>query len=119
MGEGAPSPIAGGTRIRPSRIRADAVAGTVEMQDRAAAGGDGVDAHHRRAHAHAGDAGLEFALELAGVMRYVGGRAAHVEADDAVEARGDGGPHCADDHTSELQSPCNLVCRLLLEKKKK
>src|SRR5256885_7162572 len=30
--------------------------------------------------------------------------------------------HVADDrseeHTSELQSPCNLVCRLLLEKKK-
>src|SRR3989454_8223547 len=24
-----------------------------------------------------------------------------------------------DEHTSELQSPCNLVCRLLLEKKKK
>src|SRR2546426_1354870 len=23
------------------------------------------------------------------------------------------------DHTSELQSPCNLVCRLLLEKKKR
>src|SRR2546426_8341676 len=23
------------------------------------------------------------------------------------------------EHTSELQSPCNLVCRLLLEKKKK
>src|SRR2546426_12148121 len=43
------------------------------------------------------------------------------------------GPHLADqhllrpvtkrerseEHTSELQSPCNLVCRLLLEKKKK
>src|SRR5205807_9209252 len=38
------------------------------------------------------------------------------------------GPCCADiapeidrseEHTSELQSPCNLVCRLLLEKKKK
>src|SRR5256885_9522388 len=35
-------------------------------------------------------------------------------------------PRCADpvvcqrseEHTSELQSPCNLVCRLLLEKKK-
>src|SRR5256885_9504389 len=31
--------------------------------------------------------------------------------------------HCAgnrsEEHTSELQSPCNLVCRLLLEKKKK
>src|SRR2546426_7244730 len=34
------------------------------------------------------------------------------------------GPHTLDnlrseEHTSELQSPCNLVCRLLLEKKKK
>src|SRR2546426_5220659 len=37
------------------------------------------------------------------------------------DRRGRRGP--ADDrseeHTSELQSPCNLVCRLLLEKKKK
>src|SRR2546426_7946950 len=43
----------------------------------------------------------------------------------------DSGPRAADsgvptarhlrseEHTSELQSPCNLVCRLLLEKKKK
>src|SRR5256885_7359486 len=35
-----------------------------------------------------------------------------------------GGVWCGDatrseEHTSELQSPCNLVCRLLLEKKKK
>src|SRR5256885_13195764 len=34
-----------------------------------------------------------------------------------------GWPCCAptprsEEHTSELQSPCNLVCRLLLEKKK-
>src|SRR2546426_8150849 len=34
------------------------------------------------------------------------------------------GSHCtnvsrSEEHTSELQSPCNLVCRLLLEKKKK
>src|SRR2546426_10057675 len=30
-------------------------------------------------------------------------------------------PACdrSEEHTSELQSPCNLVCRLLLEKKKK
>src|SRR5256885_10679005 len=40
---------------------------------------------------------------------------------DAARARPD---HCAvvairsEEHTSELQSPCNLVCRLLLEKKK-
>src|SRR5256885_3801838 len=31
---------------------------------------------------------------------------------------GRGGPR-SEEHTSELQSPCNLVCRLLLEKKKK
>src|SRR3989454_2635299 len=33
----------------------------------------------------------------------------------------DGGPahgERSEEHTSELQSPCNLVCRLLLEKKK-
>src|SRR2546426_8182092 len=46
---------------------------------------------------------------------------------DAVEevaaALADGGRHRqgvprSEEHTSELQSPCNLVCRLLLEKKK-
>src|SRR5256885_11948031 len=31
--------------------------------------------------------------------------------------RGRGGRR-SEEHTSELQSPCNLVCRLLLEKKK-
>src|SRR2546426_3792022 len=40
-----------------------------------------------------------------------GGRGA-AEAQAAVERR-------SEEHTSELQSPCNLVCRLLLEKKKK
>src|SRR5256885_5789928 len=29
-----------------------------------------------------------------------------------------GGRSRSEEHTSELQSPCNLVCRLLLEKKK-
>src|SRR2546426_1689143 len=28
-------------------------------------------------------------------------------------------PERSEEHTSELQSPCNLVCRLLLEKKKR
>src|SRR5256885_10158620 len=28
-------------------------------------------------------------------------------------------PRRSEEHTSELQSPCNLVCRLLLEKKNK
>src|SRR5256885_8769101 len=34
------------------------------------------------------------------------------QIDDGLEKR-------SEEHTSELQSPCNLVCRLLLEKKKK
>src|SRR5256885_7657169 len=36
----------------------------------------------------------------------------HLRAGDLGRAR-------SEEHTSELQSPCNLVCRLLLEKKKK
>src|SRR2546426_1407791 len=32
---------------------------------------------------------------------------------------GEHGGRRSEEHTSELQSPCNLVCRLLLEKKKK
>src|SRR5256885_3690955 len=35
----------------------------------------------------------------------------HVEGDRLCGRR-------SEEHTSELQSPCNLVCRLLLEKKK-
>src|SRR6266446_8899849 len=38
--------------------------------------------------------------------------AALVQSIPSVNAR-------SEEHTSELQSPCNLVCRLLLEKKKK
>src|SRR2546426_5013738 len=40
------------------------------------------------------------------------------------QAKADPGSHLrrnrnrSEEHTSELQSPCNLVCRLLLEKKK-
>src|SRR5256885_7747149 len=44
-----------------------------------------------------------------------------------IDGHGQGAPlaavhiddHRSEEHTSELQSPCNLVCRLLLEKKKK
>src|SRR5256885_13267575 len=57
------------------------------------------------------------------VARLAGG----LRIDAARELRRDYGHHrgvCAaagrsEEHTSELQSPCNLVCRLLLEKKKK
>src|SRR5256885_2673399 len=38
--------------------------------------------------------------------------------DDALVRRMHVHHHRSEEHTSELQSPCNLVCRLLLEKKK-
>src|SRR2546426_3908379 len=37
---------------------------------------------------------------------------------EGAEPRGALAPARSEEHTSELQSPCNLVCRLLLEKKK-
>src|SRR2546426_7824118 len=47
------------------------------------------------------------------------GRVVHVatpgEVGDHLAGHGRGR---SEEHTSELQSPCNLVCRLLLEKKK-
>src|SRR3989454_6294145 len=56
----------------------------------------------RRSHAHLGQrqaVGLGETVELRGLKT--------IEFLDRSE-----------EHTSELQSPCNLVCRLLLEKKK-
>src|SRR2546426_2903407 len=43
------------------------------------------------------------------------------ERGPCVNRRGAGGDDVerSEEHTSELQSPCNIVCRLLLEKKKK
>src|SRR5256885_3362774 len=36
-----------------------------------------------------------------------------------ADGTGAGGLPRSEEHTSEFQSPCNLVCRLLLEKKKR
>ena len=106
-----PAPaVAGGARVGAGRIRADAVARAVEMEDRAAAGGDGVDLHHRRAHAHAGDQGLEGTLVFAVVMRHVRRGAAHVEADDLFVARHGGGAHRADDAARRNPTGC-CPCR--------
>src|SRR2546426_3552712 len=57
--------------------------------------------------------------------RAAGGERAHYRIAHGRERhrQGLGGaarpPARSEEHTSELQSPCNLVCRLLLEKKKK
>src|SRR5256885_12036698 len=58
----------------------------------------------------------------AGKVRY---EVEHIWADhperhmDEFAHEADFSRHRSEEHTSELQSPCNLVCRLLLEKKKK
>src|SRR2546426_5770766 len=49
--------------------------------------------------------------ELVGEPRVAGERPEQVRLDARLDR--------SEEHTSELQSPCNLVCRLLLEKKKK
>src|SRR2546426_7130675 len=63
-------------------------------------------------------------LGVAGRRQLAGERLAELGSDrrgalgDAQGAQQIGDPR-SEEHTSELQSPCNLVCRLLLEKKKK
>src|SRR2546426_5854048 len=55
-------------------------------------------------------------------LRQLGGRSARTAISVISPlASAVGRPRLArsEEHTSELQSPCNLVCRLLLEKKKK
>src|SRR5256885_5609602 len=43
----------------------------------------------------------------------------HERSHDAQQDRDSARALRSEEHTSELQSPCNLVCRLLLEKKKR
>src|SRR5256885_13705619 len=50
-------------------------------------------------------------LNFAAALRRLEGAARRKAVQRVVELR-------SEEHTSELQSPCNLVCRLLLEKKK-
>src|SRR5205807_9468859 len=80
--------------------------------------------HHRRAQARLGRAHHRrhslFSLCALGQE----GPTAHLDhrppdGRPARDRRRRPGPHHgrSEEHTSELQSPCNLVCRLLLEKK--
>src|SRR2546426_6157916 len=64
---------------------------------------------------------LPISLDLAGRHVDVVGAVQVVPVGAAQEAvpLGENLQHRSEEHTSELQSPCNLVCRLLLEKKKK
>src|SRR2546426_4728635 len=62
--------------------------------------------HRRRRLGH--DPVLDPGAAVHGLHAHVDGRLAKVVDNDGR----------SEEHTSELQSPCNLVCRLLLEKKK-
>src|SRR5688500_2596099 len=54
---------------------------------------------------------VEVALAAAGMVP------SYAAPDDAARTSADADVLRSEEHTSELQSPCNLVCRLLLEKK--
>src|SRR5256885_8547745 len=78
----------------------------------------GGDVHVLVAGENAG-AAAQAAAQIAGVAKVIhadgaslkDGLAENIAAQVLAIAR-------SEEHTSELQSPCNLVCRLLLEKKK-
>src|SRR2546426_7684403 len=71
---------------------------------RGARGGPGADGREPRAESRA---------------RLLAARAAQAHRGGTRPPGGLRGRPRSEEHTSELQSPCNLVCRLLLEKKKK
>src|SRR2546426_7827630 len=58
---------------------------------------------------------LKFAIDF--FARVMIGFCPVICASSAADHRAEA-DHRSEEHTSELQSPCNLVCRLLLEKKK-
>src|SRR5256885_10946438 len=63
-------------------------------------------------------AGLAFGFQLGRQSRAVVIDHLHAEAMRPALGNALADAARSEEHTSELQSPCNLVCRLLLEKKK-
>src|SRR5256885_8579821 len=67
-----------------------------------------------------GCVGIHFVRFGEGAISHVAARNEQQMHQHQHEAHGHGRvDERSEEHTSELQSPCNLVCRLLLEKKKK
>ncbi len=96
-GERTATPVGSRTGCGAGGIGADPVLHAIKLADGAPASGDGVDLHHRRANAGAGDFRLEGAFELAVVMRDIGRSAAHVETDHSLEAGHRSGAHGSHD----------------------
>ena len=88
--------IGGGTGFGPGAFRPDPGAQPVEAEDGAPAGGHGLHVQHRRPDAHARHGRRGFALQGPGEAADVGGRAAHVEAEDGAGAGFRGHPRHPD-----------------------
>src|SRR5256885_7109190 len=89
----------------------------VVPRPRSESGGSGKAAQGSQFRSHGPDFGEQHHIQhLAQVADAAGAARAALEADDALH-RGHMAKARSEEHTSELQSPCNLVCRLLLEKK--
>src|SRR5256885_11405214 len=73
----------------------------------------GVDAHQQAGTGRAFQRTHGLGQRLAGAVLVGRGHGVLPVGDDHV------GAARSEEHTSELQSPCNLVCRLLLDKKKR
>ena len=96
-GQRACAPIAGGPGARPRRFGPHPQTRSVEADDGTAAGRNGVDAHHGRADPHTADLCVERPFVFAREMAHIGGRAAHVEADELGMPGGLRRAHHADD----------------------
>src|SRR5256885_9758771 len=68
----------------------------------------------RRNHDHRRRGGHREGVHVGQASRVQGAIAVFAEGSDVAATD----ERRSEEHTSELQSPCNLVCRLLLEKKK-
>src|SRR5260370_11347286 len=80
----------------------------------APAGGSARGRRNRRRDSHA-----ELVLELLDQLGQLDYRQAADRLENVVDTHTGLRRHRSEEHTSELQSHLNLVCRLLLEKKKK
>jgi hypothetical protein len=85
-GERPATAIAGRAGVGAGRVRSDAEARPIIVQDRSATCRHRVNAHHGRTHAHARHFGFEGAFELAVIVGNVRRGAAHVETDQLAEA---------------------------------
>src|SRR3989454_3710642 len=93
-------------------VRAHVLDDPQDLDAEVAGVGDGLlhDVRRHLGRSRDDDRAVQIGNEAGNDRRLVGGGAGREVGEEKVRS---------EEHTSELQSPCNLVCRLLLEKKKK